>query len=236
MAVSGYASYPVAQNASGDAAALGGETLSQSVKKTMGKEDFLKLLVTQLRFQDPMSPDDPKEFLAQLAQFSSLEQQINVNQNLESVNQLVSSLKDALGMSRAVTLLGKTVKGLGNSLSLSGGQVNAASYQLPREAKEVTVTIYDGAGRLVRTLNLGSQAAGLRQFSWDGKDAEGKALSDGSYTYQVTALDRQGKGIEVTNYFTGKVQEVFQDRQGVWLKIDGRDIPLDSIVSVSEPS
>ncbi len=245
MAVSGYASYPVAQNASSEssgkfpvstttAAALGSDALSQSVKNTMGKEDFLKLLVTQLRFQDPMSPEDPKEFVAQLAQFSSLEQQINVNQNLESVNQLVSSLKDSLGMSQAVTLLGKTVKGLGNSLSLSSGQANAASYQLPIEAKEVNVTIFDMAGRLVRTVNLGSQAAGLHQFSWDGKDAEGKALSDGSYTFQVTALDNQGQGMEVTNYFTGKVQEVVQDRQGVWLKIDGRDISLDSIVSVSQ--
>ena len=174
--------------------------------------------------------------MAQLAQFSSLEQQINVNQNLESVGSLVQSLKDSLGLSRGVNLLGKTVKAAGNSLNLSGGQVNAASYQLPQEAKEVTVTIFDGAGRLVRTLTLGSQAAGLRQFAWDGKDTQGKIVADGSYTYQVTALDSQGKGIEVTNYFTGKVQEVFQDSQGVRLKIDGREVPLDSIVSVSQTS
>jgi len=212
------------------------QNLSASIQKIMGKEDFLKLLVTQLRFQDPMSPDDPKEFVAQLAQFSSLEQQINVNQNLESVGSLVQSLKDSLGLSRGVNLLGKTVKAAGNSLNLSGGQVNAASYQLPREAKEVTVSIFDGAGRLVRALTLGSQAAGLRQFAWDGKDAQGKVAADGSYTYQVTALDSQGKGIEVTNYFTGKVQEVFQDSQGVRLKIDGREVPLDSIVSVSQTS
>lgn len=235
MAVSSYASYAANQTASG-AAAAGDQTATQAIKKNLGKEDFLKLLVTQLRFQDPMSPDDPKEFVTQLAQFSGLEQQINVNQNLESVSKLVSSLKDSLGMSRGVNLLGKTVKGLGNSLSLAGGQTASASYQLPRDAKEVQVSIFDGAGGLVRTLKLGSQAAGLRQFSWDGKTAEGKVSPDGSYTYQVTALDSQGKGIEVTNYFTGKVQEVFQDSRGVWLKVDGRELPLDSIVSVNQAS
>jgi len=217
-------------------AAATDQGVAASIQKTMGKEDFLKLLVTQLRFQDPMSPDDPKEFVAQLAQFSSLEQQINVNQNLESVGSMVQSLKDSLGLSRGVNLLGKTVKAAGNSLNLSGGQVNAASYQLPREAKEVTVTIFDGSGRLVRTLTLGKQAAGLRQFAWDGKDGQGKVAADGFYTYQVTALDSQGKGIEVTNYFSGKVQEVFQDSRGVRLKIDGREVPLDSIVSVSQTS
>ena len=210
------------------------QNLSASINKTMGKEDFLKLLVTQLRFQDPMSPDDPKEFVAQLAQFSSLEQQINVNQNLEGVTKAVSSLKNSLAMSQGVNLLGKTVKGLGNALNLAGGQSAAASYQLPRDAKEVQVSIFDGAGRLVRTLSLGSQAAGVSQFSWDGKNAEGKLSPDGSYTYQVTALDSQGKGIEVTNYFIGKVQEVFQDNRGTWLKVNGRDILLDSIVSVNQ--
>jgi len=231
MAVSGYASSSIGQNESD--AASGGGSFAQSINKTMGKEDFLKLLVTQLRFQDPLSPDDPKEFVAQLAQFSSLEQQINVNQNLEGVGQVLSTVKDSLGLARGVDLLEKKVKGLGNSLSLSGGQVNGASYQLPKEAKEVTVTIFGGAGAPMRTLTLGSQVAGLRQFTWDGKDSQGNSLPDGSYTYQVTALDSQGQGIEVTSYFTGKVQEVFQDRQGIWLKIDGRDVPLDSIVSIS---
>ncbi|MDI6854739.1 MAG: flagellar hook assembly protein FlgD [Deltaproteobacteria bacterium] len=223
----------IGQGSDGSVAVL---SPSQAIQKDMGKEDFLRLLVTQLRYQDPLSPDDPKEFVAQLAQFSSLEQQINANQNLESVGQSVSSLKESLGMSRGVNLLGKTVKGLSNSLSLSGGRVTGASYQLAGEAKDVTITIFDRAGGLVRTLKSGSQAAGLHQFAWDGKDAHGNTLPDGTYTYQVAATDSQGKSLEVTNYFTGRVQEVFQDQRGIWLKIDGREVPLDNIVSVSQPS
>lgn len=231
MAVSGVTA-SLANQATGGATTARDQTAAQLVTKNLGKEDFLKLLVTQLRYQDPMSPDDPKEFVAQLAQFSGLEQQINANQNLEGLSKLVGSLKNSLGMSQGVNLLGKTVKCLGNSLRLSGGQAVTASYQLPQDARDVKVSILDESGRLVRTLNLGSQASGLRQFSWDGKNDAGNLAPDGLYTYQVTALDNQGKAIAVTPFFTGKVQEVFQDSQGVWLKVDGRVIPLDSIVSV----
>lgn len=202
--------------------------------KTMGKEDFLKLLVTQLRFQDPMAPEDPKDFVAQLAQFSSLEQQLNANTNLVGVGKVVQHLSDSLGMSRGVSLLGKTVKGTGNSLSISGGKAVSASFQLPQDAKQVTVTIYDASGRAIRSLELGSQAAGVRQFNWDGKDSQGKAAADGSYSYQVTAENSQGQGLQVTNYFTGTVQEVYQDEGGVWVKVDGRPVLVDNIVSVGQ--
>ncbi len=235
MADSSYIVNSTGQLFSTSSAAAVSQSFSRSVA-TMGKEDFLKLLVTQLRYQDPMSPEDPKEFVAQLAQFSTLEQQLNANQNLESLSSLLQSLKDSLAMSRGVNLLGKTVKGVGNTLTLSGGQANPATFQLAREAKEVKVTILDGAGKVVRTLELGRQAAGLHQFAWDGKDASGKALPDGTYTYQVTALDSQGQVVEATNYFTGTVQEVFQNQQGVCLRIDGREVPIGNIVSVSQTS
>ncbi|MCL6622012.1 MAG: flagellar hook assembly protein FlgD [Syntrophobacterales bacterium] len=200
--------------------------------KTLGKEDFLKLLVTQLRFQDPMAPEDPKDFVAQLAQFSSLEQQLNANTNLVAVGKVVQHLADSLGMSRGVALLGKTVRGVGNALTISGGRGVSASYQLPQDARQVTVAIFDASGKTIRTLELGSQAAGLRQFTWDGKDSQGKTVADGSYSYQVRAVDRQGTGLEVTNYFTGTVQEVYQDSGGVWVKVDGRPVLVDNIISV----
>jgi flagellar basal-body rod modification protein FlgD len=146
----------------------------------------------------------------------------------------VQHLTDSLGMARGVSLLGKTVRGAGNSLTLSGGKAVSASFQLPQDAKQVTVAIYDASGRSIRTLELGSQAAGVRQFNWDGKDAQGKTAADGSYSYQVSAVNSQGQGLEVTNYFTGTVQEVFQDEGGVWVKVDGRPVLVDNIVSVGQ--
>jgi flagellar basal-body rod modification protein FlgD len=210
--------------------------LTGAVKKNLGKEDFLKLLVTQLRNQDPMNPEDPKDFVAQLAQFSSLEQQINANDNLESLGKLFQTLKESQSMSQGVSLLGKKVTGVGNMLTMKGGQASGASYQLPLQAKEVVVGIFNSAGQLVRTLKLGSQAAGSQALTWDGKDDQGKQVPDGLYAYQVAAKDNSGNAMQVTNYFTGKVQEVYQDSQGVWVKIDGRQVLLDNVVSVGEGS
>lgn len=100
----------------------------------------------------------------------------------------------------------------------------------------MVVGIFNSAGQLVRTLNLGTQPAGSRPLTWDGKDDQGKQVSDGLYAFQVAAKDKSGKAMQVTNYFTGKVQEVYQDSQGVWVKIGGRQVLLDNIVSVGEGS
>ena len=206
--------------------------LTGAIQKDMGKEDFLKLLVTQLRYQDPMSPEDPKDFVAQLAQFSSLEQQINVNQNLQDMGKLFQTLKESQNMAQGVALLGKTVKGSGNQITVAGGKAAGTSFDLPLDAKEVVVGIFDASGKQLRALNLGAQSAGPRTFSWDGKDSQGKQVADGMYSYRVAATDKAGKAMEVANYFTGTVQEVYQNSQGVWVKVDGRQVLLDNIVSV----
>lgn len=210
--------------------------VSSAVKKTMGKEDFLRLLTTQLRYQDPLSPEDPKDFVAQLAQFSSLEQQINTNSSLENLAILLKSLKTSQDLVQGLNLLGKTVKGTGNTLNVTGGQALGASFELPQAAKEVMVSLYDANGKLVRTLKLGAQGAGSRVFVWDGKDNSGKTVADGTYTYQVSAKDKNGNPLTVTNYFTGSVEEVYQDSQGVWLVVNGRRILISNVVSVTDDS
>ncbi|MGQ9687758.1 MAG: flagellar hook assembly protein FlgD [Desulfobaccales bacterium] len=207
-------------------------SLTSSVQTNMGKEDFLKLLVTQLRYQDPLNPEDPKDFVAQLAQFSSLEQQINANKNLEEMGELFKSLQSSQSMTQGIALLGKTVKGSGNLINVANGKVGEVSFNLPQEAQEVVVGIFDASGNQVRILNLGSQAAGLSPLSWDGKDSQGKAVSDGIYSYQIAAKDKTGKAIQVDSYFTGKVEEVYQDSQGVWVKVNGRQVLLSNITSV----
>jgi len=206
--------------------------LTGAIGKTMGKEDFLQLLVTQLRYQDPMSPEDPKDFVAQLAQFSSLEQQMNTNQSLQDMGKIFQTLTASQDMAQGVSLLGKTVSGAGNQITLTGGKATAVSFQLPTDAKELVVGIFDANGQQVRLLNLGAQPAGSVTLPWDGKDDQGKLAADGLYTYQVAAQGKDGQAIKVDTYFGGKVQEVFQDSQGVWVKVDGRQVLLGNIVSV----
>jgi flagellar basal-body rod modification protein FlgD len=211
-------------------------SITGSISQTMNKDDFLKLLVTQLQYQDPMSPEDPKDFVAQLAQFSSLEQQINSNTNLENLSKVIQNLQQSQSMAQGVSLLGKTVKGSGNQLNVVGGKAMEAAYQLPKTAKQVVVGVFDSSGQQVAAVNLGAQAAGSRTFSWDGKDSKGNQVADGMYSYQVAAQDQAGNAIQVDNYFTGTVDEVYQDSQGVWVKVNGRQILLGNITSVVDGS
>jgi flagellar basal-body rod modification protein FlgD len=203
------------------------DSITGSISQTMNKDDFLKLLVTQLQYQDPMSPEDPKDFVAQLAQFSSLEQQINSNTNLENLSKVIQNLQQSQNMAQGVSLLGKTVKGAGNQLTVVGGKALEASFQLPEAAQQVVVGIFDSTGQ---------QVAGSRTFSWDGKDSQGKQAADGIYSYQVAAQDKSGNAIQVANYFTGTVDEVYQDSQGVWVTVNGRQILLGNITSVVDGS
>ena len=228
-----------ASSATAAAAAAGtGSSTSSSLTGSinMNKNDFLQLLMAQLQNQDPMSPEDPKDFVSQLAQFSSLEQQINSNQNLSDLSTAIKSLQQSQSMAQGVSLLGKTVQGSGNTLSVAGGKAFDGSFQLPKAAAQVAVGIFDSTGKQVATLNLGSQAAGTHTFSWDGKDSSGKQVADGTYAYQVAAQDKGGNAIQVANYLTGTVQQVYQDSQGIWVTVNGQNMLLNSVVSVLDGS
>ncbi len=200
----------------------------------MGKEDFLMLLTTQLRYQDPMSPADPKEFVAQLAQFSSLEQLLNLNSKLEDNNKAFQTLQGSMQVAQGVSLLGKTIKAQGNIFTVNSGEPGDMSYVLGGDAKSVKVSIYDGSNRLVRTLDLGTQTKGEHEVSWDGKDSSGNKVPDGTYSFQVTAVDTQGKAVETATLVSGTVEEVLQDGTKVYLKVNGRLVTLDSIIAVEQ--
>jgi len=209
-------------------------SLTGATTKTMGKDDFLKLLTTQLRYQDPLNPQDPKDFVSQLSQFSSLEQQMNTNTTLQAIGTLMQSVKDGNGMSQGVAMLGKTVTGVGNSITMASGRASNTTFQLSKEAQEVKVTIFDASGKAVRSLNLGRQAAGNRPIAWDGKNDQGAKVADGTYAYTVSAKDSKGQAIEVNSYFTGTVQEVYMDAKGVWVKVNGQPILIDNVTAISQ--
>ena len=182
----------------------------------MDKNDFLQLLMAQLQNQDPMSPEDPKDFVSQLAQFSSLEQQINTNPNLSDLSTAIKGLQQSQSMAQGVSLLGKTVAGNANTLSVAGGQAFDATYQLPQAAAQVAVGIFDSTGKQVATLNLGAQAGRQPGLLLGRQGQHRHAGRRRDYSYQMAAQDKAGNAIQVANYATGTVQQVYQDSQGVW--------------------
>ncbi len=149
----------------------------------LGKDEFLKLLVTQMENQNPLEPQDNGEFIAQLAQFSSLEGIDNLNDTMGNfVNSYQSS--SALG---ATALVGKQVLIESDSAFLEQGGLIKGVVELPVSSPDVNLKIYDANGQLVRSIALGSQTADDHQLVWDGANNDGDALPTGVYTIEATA-------------------------------------------------
>jgi flagellar basal-body rod modification protein FlgD len=150
----------------------------------MGKEDFLTLLVAQLKNQDPLNPDDPTEFTAQLAQFSSLEQLYNLNDSMQA-------LATAQGNSEkltALSLIGQSVSYNGSAFTFDGMPVELG-YQLDGTAANVTLSIQNENGQTVHTLQAPSTelAAGNHFITWNGIDQNGTPVANGKYKIVLQA-------------------------------------------------
>src|SRR3989339_2077206 len=161
----------------------------------MGKMDFLKLLITQLKNQDPLNPMEGVEFTAQLAQFTSLEQLYNINSNFTAMSTMLTAQYNF----GTINLVGKEVKAAGDNLSVADGVSTGGIVTLEEAAANVEVRIYDADSTVVGTLNLGPLGAGEHPFEWEAKDARGNAVKDGNYAFVVTAVDQNGNSVETTS-------------------------------------
>ena len=153
-------------------------------------KEVLTLFIAQLQQQDPLSPMDPQQLTAQLAQLSSLEQLTNINTSLDKLtSQTNSSTTSAL-----IGLIGKQVTFDGSQLTVKNGAAGAVSYTTSGPADKVTATITDSSGNVVRTVTLGPEsAAGTYTFQFDGKNADGVPLPDGTYKLEIDALPTGSK-------------------------------------------
>ena len=145
---------------------------------------FLTLLVTQLQNQDPLNPMDNSQVTSQMAQLSTVS---GINQLNATVQALSASMTTSQSL-QATSMIGHAALVPGNQIALASGQVEWGSGIDPA-GRQVTVTITDAKGNVVRTLQLGSQsAAGVVNFQWDGKDNTGAAVADGTYTFSAKAV------------------------------------------------
>jgi len=198
--------------------------------KQLNQTDFLKMLVKQLQYQDPLKPMDNAEFTSQMAQFSSLEQLVNMNKNLEALR----SSQNLVGSAQGVNFLGKQIRASGDTVSLQGGNASPLRYQLSEDAAAIVLNIYDSSGRLVRRMEPGPQGKGEHEYRWDGRSSQGTLLPDGTYRWEVQALNKIGKPVQVEQWVVGKVDAVsFQEGLPI-LHVAGSRIPLASVLAVTE--
>ncbi len=165
-------------------------TARKTGPQQLGQEDFLKLLVTQLKNQDPLKPTDNAEFVSQLTQFSQLEQ-------TAKQSQLLQKSLDAQSASLQFTLLPMVGRRISIDHPLTQLEKSQASltFALEKNAARVQITIFDENRQVVRTLDSTGLQAGLNKVQWDGKDHKGVAMEAGVYEYAIAAVDRQGASV-----------------------------------------
>lgn len=192
----------------------------------LGREAFLKLLVAQLQNQDPLNPMEDREFTTQLAQFSQLEQTMNTNDQLEEIANMLSEgsagdLQDYMG---------KNILAEVDSIEVSNGEAFGGYYTLG-ETADITINIYDESGSLVRTMSLGQMEEGSHAVSWDGEDDSGDAVLDGSYKFEVIALDSSGYG-KIQTTTSGTVEGIIYSNGKAYLQVGNSFVDPDSILKV----
>lgn len=198
----------------------------------LDKEDFLKLLVAQLSNQDPLSPTDPGEFVAQLSQFSSLEQLMNIKGGLD----LVAVTQTAGTSAQMVSFIGKEVEYDGGSVVWTADSKPVdMRYSLDRGAAEVEVRIADAQGNTLETRSLGARGKGDNTFTFDGRLQNGKVLPAGTYTVEVTAKDSEGNKTPVDLRSSGRVTAVtFEAGYPQLVLSGGRTLGLAQVIEIIE--
>jgi len=195
-------------------------------RTSLGKDQFLKLLVTQLRNQDPTNPLQPYEFAAQLAQFSSVEQltQLNANVSGEIAEQQTNN---ELGRtSFGAALLGRSVLASGNDVQITSGTTPSVTVDVGTGGGKATLTLLDDSGKTVATRDLGTVAGGRQTLTLPSD------LPAGKYHYKLDVAGTDGKSVDVTTYTSGTVSAVsFKDGK-IELELGGLEITLDQLEEI----
>ncbi|MFZ2525922.1 MAG: flagellar hook assembly protein FlgD [Candidatus Ferrigenium altingense] len=207
----------------GSAAALfaslnAGSSSAAKIQTAADTQDrFLKLLVTQMKNQDPLNPMDNAQVTSQMAQLSTVT-------GIDKLNVTLQALSDSMLPSQslqAATMIGHGVLVPGKGIDLSGGN-GYGGIDLAQSVDKVDISIYDQAGALVRNMQLGAQPAGLVNWQWDGRNDAGASMADGSYTFVVNAT-QAGNAVDAAALQFGMVNSVTQGKQGVALRVGQLD-------------
>ncbi len=191
---------------------------------------FLVLLTTQLQNQDPLNPMDSTEFTNQLVQFSQVEQAINTNQKLDDLVSL--QIGSAAGM--ALGYVGLDINYMSGEAYYDGDTPIEISYALEKEARQVTMNIYDEANNLIYT-TAAPTAPGTQRVTWNGDHLGGGKVESGTYKIVIDAFDSEGQNIEKATAVSGNVSGIESQNGMVFLLVGERAVPLGQVINAKLP-
>jgi len=211
-----------------------GEATSSKVKNKgeLNKEDFMTLLVAELRNQNPLEPMKNQEMGSQLAQFSQLEQLEHMNKGIKAMaksNQPIERLYSS-------SLIGKTVVTESVKVDHEKGKTEGLSFNVSAQPSKVEIRIKDASDREIRKITADEELSeGINYVKWDGRADDGRYVDDGKYSYEVLAFDDHGSSMTVERGITGRVTAVDFSGEDVSLTLEGgKKINLAEIKNVTE--
>ncbi|KTB63549.1 UNVERIFIED_ORG: flagellar basal-body rod modification protein FlgD [Pseudomonas fluorescens] len=193
-----------------DNSGLEGAAKAATGNQALGKDAFLQLLVTQLKNQNPLSPQDNGAFVAQLAQFSSLE---GINTLNDSVNAISSNFSSSQAL-QASSLVGRSIITQTDKAMVDTSKSMTGSVAVTAATGNVSVKITDKDGNVVRTIDMGAQSAGDSSFIWDGKNDNGEVAPAGTYTFAASTKNDKGDAVALLTSLPATVTSVTLSKTG----------------------
>jgi len=196
----------------------------------MGRDAFLKLLVAQLENQDPTEPQDNGEFVSQLAQFSSLEEAQKMSTSFDNFSSAFQSSQHL----QATSLVGRPVHVAADKTALLDTGGISVIADIPRSTDSAVLSVYDQAGSLVDSFNLGPQESGRNEFIWTGTDANDQRYPSGEYSFRVAIADGDGAKA-VPTFLSANVNSVTIEPGGtLTLNLAGvGPTPLSEVIQIN---
>jgi len=167
----------------------------------LGKDAFLKLLVAQMQNQDPLNPQSNEEFVAQLSQFTQVEQLMDLSSQFDGMYMAMNSVNNT----SMTQLLGKEVVAVGNQFFHNGGDEVKLHYAAAGSTQGSKLTIYNEAGSVVYSGPTGALQAGEGFIEWNGRGVDGQPLPEGNYTFSISGFDGNGETVEIQELMVGIV-------------------------------
>ncbi|MCL4485579.1 MAG: flagellar biosynthesis protein FlgD [Nitrospirae bacterium] len=202
--------------------------LPPPLKKKLGMEDYMNIMIRQLQYQDPFHPMDNRKFASQLAQFSQLDQLVHLNKKMEG---MASQGKESDSL-QMVGFLGREVFLKGNRFIKNPHESASLVFRLDRPAEKSTVYIYGAKHQLIRTLKAGPMEAGNQHVAWDGLSNRGTRAPEGGYEFEVVARDARNRPVSASPLRTGIVTGVVFSGTRPRLEVNGEKVDLSDITHV----
>lgn len=197
----------------------------------MGKDAFMKMMLAQMKNQDPTNPTPSHEMAAQLAQFTSLESLNNINSTLESMKAAQAPNTNF----QALAFIGKKVSGDSSKLTRSAGDTkHTCNFQMMSDAVKVQVTVKDAGGNVVRKLDFGQMKKGENSIEWNGIDENGMPARAGEYKISVDALSSTGGKVYAQTAFSGRITGLNYGSDGPVLMVGQQSIKMSDVKKIED--